>query len=288
MLGAKKHMAHESDLSENIAKWLSEHGYPLEMRVAEIARKHTHFDVRQGWHYIDQESGNSREIDIVCTASEPRGIAEINFVIECKATKKPWIIFASEDAASSYHRLSSFGIFSKAAHSAVAEHLFPVDLESPCDYEEAKSIPWFWKEGLVGYAITQAFEGNRDVPYIASLSSVKASIWLLDHSLWQSAEYRPYSISFPIIVTTSPLFECTLKDDGNPALREISHGHLLFKQHINEFFATCISVVTEGYLEVFIKECQEVAGRMYEAMKDSLEQDWSDFLRKCEKNAPNK
>ena len=82
-------MTHKSDLSEKLAKWLSQHGYPLEMRVASIARKQTRFEIRQGWHYIDPERGSSREIDVVCTASEPKGIAEINFIIECKATTKP-------------------------------------------------------------------------------------------------------------------------------------------------------------------------------------------------------
>lgn len=280
-------MACEVDLTEKLTKWLGEHGYPLEMRVASVVRKYTRFDIRQGWHYIDPESGNSREIDIVCTAPEPRGMAEINFVIECKATKKPWVIFASEDAASSYHRLNAFGLFSQAARSAVAERLFSSDLYSPADYEDAKSIPWLWKEGLVGYAITQAFEGNNDVPYVASMSCIKASIWLLSQSLWQSAEYRTHSISFPIIVTTSPLFECTLKDDGSLALCEIGHGHLFFKQHINEFFATCISVVTESHLETFLKECQVVADRMYEAMDESLGRDWDEFCKRARLNAPN-
>ena len=283
-------MNEKPDLTSKLTTWISQQGYPLEMRVASIARKHTRFEIRQGWHYKDPESGNSREIDVVCTASEPRGIAEINFVIECKATKKPWVIFSSDDAASSYHRLSSFGLFSKAARSAVAKHLFSSDLtsDSSSDYEILKSIPWLWKEGLVGYAITQAFEGNKDVPYVASLSSIKAAIWLLSNSLWQSAEYRDYSISFPINVTSSPLFECALDDSGSPILKEINHGHLFFKQHINEFSATCVSIVNEKYVEVFIKECQEVADQMFEAMKTSLDQDWSDFLKEHESNASNK
>ncbi len=282
-------MSQQPDLKSKIATWLGEQGYPLEMMVASAARKHTSFDIRQGWHYKDPESGISREIDIVCTASEPRGIAEINFVIECKATKKPWVLFSADDAASSCHRLNSFGLFSDAARSAVAEALFPIRLDiNDDDWDTAKSIPWLWKEGLVGYSLTQAFDGNKDIPYSASLSTVKAAIWLLSNSLWQTAEYRSYAISFPIIVTSSPLFECYLDGNGNPILNEINHGYLFFKKYINEFTATCVSIVNEKHVEVFIKECQEVTEHIYKAMKSSLEQDWSHFLRENDSNSPNK
>ncbi len=271
-------MNQHTDLTSKLTKWLNEQGYPLEMQVAAMARKHTSFEIRQGWHYKDPESTNSREIDIVCTSSEPRGVAEINFVIECKATKKPWVLFSSDDAASSYHRLSSFGLFSKDARAAVSEQLFSNESDEN-NYKHAKSIPWLWKDGLIGYAISQAFEGNKDVPYKASLSSVKAAIWLLSNSLWQTGKHRTYSISFPIIVTTSPLFECALNADGIPTLKEINHGHLFFKQHIDDFTATCISIVNEQHFECFIKECQEVSEHLFEAMKPAMDQDWDVFLR---------
>ncbi|MFK5948598.1 MAG: hypothetical protein QM500_07500 [Methylococcales bacterium] len=271
-------MNEQSSLKTKLITWLSKEGYPLEMQVASAARKYTGFDIRQGWHYKDPESGNSREIDIICTASEPKGIAEINFVIECKASKKPWVLFSSDDAASSFHRLRSFGLFSKEAHSAVAKSLFPSDLDDD-DYSEAMSIPWLWKEGLVAYSVSQAFDGNKDAPYVASLSSVKAAIWLLSNSLWQSAKHRPYSVSFPIIVTSSQLFECALDENGDQILNEINHGHLFFKQHINDFTATCISIVNEKHIEVFMKECQEVADKIYLAMKSSMNDDWNKFLK---------
>jgi hypothetical protein len=222
-------MTQQSDLKSKLTEWLGEQGYPLEMQVASAARKFTHFDIRQGWHYKDPECGTSREIDIICTVCDPRGIAEINFVIECKATTKPWILFSSDDASSSYHRLSSFGLFSTEAHSSVAGSLFPSISDIKTDYDVAKAIPWLWKEGIVGYSLTQAFDGNKDIPYIASLSAVKAAIWLLSNSLWQTTEYRPYAISFPIIVTSSPLFECSTNRSGDPVLNEINHGYLLFQ-----------------------------------------------------------
>lgn len=263
-------MPEEPTLHTKLSKWLNSNGYPLEMLVASIVRKHTNFSIRQGWHYVDSESGDSREIDIVCTAEDTYGTVEINFVIECKATKKPWVIFTSEDANASYNRLSSFGLFSTVARKALAEQLFPRSLDMADEYIDSSLIPWFKKDGLIGYSIAQAFEGNKDVPYNASLSTIKAATWLIDNSLWRDhCKDRPYAISFPIIVTSSPLFECTLGEDGEPILSEISHGYLFFKQYVKESSPTCISIVTESYLETFIKECQTVANYMLESLEEA-------------------
>lgn len=269
-------MSDSSNLESKVQEWLSKQGYPLEMRIASLVRKKTEFAVRQGWHYQDPESGKSREIDIVFTKGEPKGIAEINYVIECKGTNKPWILFTSDDAADSYHRLSSFGIFTKSAHAAVGGEIFNFDDDKT---NESKKVPWLWKEGRIGYAVTQAFDGNNDVPYAATLSSIKASIWLKSHSLWQSAKYRDYVVVFPIVVTSSPLFECYLDESGNSVLTPIEHGYLFFNQYIEDFTATCVSIVQEKYFETYLNQCLEVSDYMYKYMGPSLEQDWSEFLR---------
>jgi len=269
-------MNNSEDLKPKLESWLKKEGYPLEMKVASAIRKYTNFDVRQGWHYQDPETKSSREIDVVATASEVRGIAEINFVFECKGTKKPWVLFTSEDAAEGYHRLSAFGIFSKLSHSAISSAIFKDGHESK--FEKAKNIPWFWKDERVGYSISQAFEGNKDTPYVGTLSSVKASMWLQKNSLWQSAEHRNHAISFPVVVTSSPLFECFIDKKGNHVLHPINHGFLFFSQHIEGFSHTCVSIVNESYIEDFVKECDVVASEMYKLLSTSLDEEWDDFI----------
>lgn len=261
-------MPEEMDLHAKLNSWLNNSGYPLEMRVASIVRKQKKLAVRQGWHFIDPESGDSREIDVVCTARDIRGFAEVNFVIECKATNKPWVIFSSEDAADSYHRLSSFGLFSNDAHKAISEQIFSSSLENDYVNIDSSLIPWFKKDGLVGYSVAQAFDGNKDIPYNASLSCIKAATWLLSNSLWQNGSL-PFTISFPIIVTSSPLFECSLNEEGESILKEINHGFLFFKQHVKNSKPTCISIVTENYLETFINECGDVGTFMIDGMSEA-------------------
>ncbi|SFJ99046.1 hypothetical protein [Methylophaga sulfidovorans] len=264
-------MSEELSLHAKLSTWLDKNGYPLEMLVASIARKHTQLSIRQGWYYIDSESGDSREIDIVCTAADGYGSAEINFVIECKATKGPWVIFSSEDALASYHKLASFALFSEKAYDAVIEQVFPRAMDIPEEYLDSKSIPWLHKTGMIGYSMAQALGGNKDVPYNASISCVKAATWLINNSLWSdNTQNRPFAISFPIIVTSSPLFECTLDENGKTILSEISHGYVFFKQHVKDSSPTCISIVTESHIETFMKECQSVANHLLEAMDDAL------------------
>lgn len=173
-------MDDQGSLEDRIREWLDHQGYPLEITVAAKMRNSTTLDIRQGWHYEDPETNLSREIDLVCTGGEPMGLAEINFAIECKGTKKPWILFTSEDAAAGFNRLSAFALLSKMAFSAVAERIFD---SADTEYAVAKKIPWLWKDGRIGYAIRQAFDGKGDSPYIGCLSALKASLWLRENSL---------------------------------------------------------------------------------------------------------
>jgi hypothetical protein len=143
--------------------------------------------------------------------------------------------------------------------------------------EEARKIPWLWKDGMVGYAITQAFEGNKDIAYSGTLSAVKAALWLNKNSLWQSTEHRNHVISFPIVVTSSPLFECYLDEKGKSVLNPINHGFLFFNQYIKGFTGTCVSIVNESYIASFIEECNKVSKSMYKHLSPALEQEWNSF-----------
>lgn len=117
-------MGDQEPLEVRIQKWLAREGYPLEMKVAQKIANSAELKVRHGWHYQDPESSTSREIDIICGATEPYGFVEINFVIECKGTSKPWILFSSEDAVAGYSRMAAFGLLSKEAHSELGRRLF--------------------------------------------------------------------------------------------------------------------------------------------------------------------
>jgi hypothetical protein len=103
----------DANLQANIRNWLRTEGYPTELNAAAILRA-VGFEVRQGMHYIDPDSSKSREIDLVCLARDPRGIAQLSFVAECKSSAKPWIVFTSPYVLKGYNRFGAYALLSDA------------------------------------------------------------------------------------------------------------------------------------------------------------------------------
>jgi len=263
----------QSDLHTKVTKWLNSQGYPLEMLIYKKFYDKSNFKVRHGWYYKDPETDISREIDIVATVQEPLGLAEINFVIECKKTSKPWVLFTSEDAHSGYHRLNSFALISKHARSSLVNALSD-------ETHKTKNIPWLWKNGRVGHGIIQALNSSSDVAYKAVLSSVKASIWLQKNSFWQSAEFRKFVLSFPVVVISSPLYESYIDKKGETKLKEINYGFLFFNQQIKNFSGTCVTIVNENHLDKFVNDCSSIESKVFEILEPSIKEKWTDFLQR--------
>jgi hypothetical protein len=265
-------MNEENSLEQNLISWLEENGYPLEMKVASLLRisekryegedekegKSEDFldipDIRQGSHYQDPETNSSREIDLIWSHGNFMTGATIDFAIECKNTKKPWILFTSKEAGANYNRFYTFGILSKGAKKSIIDKVFAEkNTNSPAE-KSMKKIPWLWKEGQIGYGITQAFEGNQDTPYKAVFSAVKASLWLINEGIKKYPGGLKYLAAFPVVVTSSPLFECYLNENEEITLKKVDSGFLFFNQHIGKFRATCIRILTEPGLNNFTQE----------------------------------
>src|SRR5262245_57945867 len=81
------------------------------------------FEVRQSCHYLDPETNQGREIDVLATDPDYLGVVEIHFVIECKATKKPWVLLASDDTLTGFNRIFTFGVLTKTAINTFVKRL---------------------------------------------------------------------------------------------------------------------------------------------------------------------
>ena len=159
-------MTQKKPLKDKVEEWLSNQGYPLEMEVAAALQKHK-FDVRQSHYYRDFQTGDHREIDILAIKSDLLGYAEIAFIIECKTTKYPWVLFTSENTISGYNRLFALGITSKKIKEILSEdrsvQLF--------------TLPIFKKKGRIAYGTTVAFSNGHDTAFKAAMSAIKAAIY---------------------------------------------------------------------------------------------------------------
>ncbi|MEW6529336.1 MAG: hypothetical protein AB1473_00770 [Thermodesulfobacteriota bacterium] len=240
-------------LTDEVRKWLEEQGFPLEMRVAAAFRE-SGFEVRQSSHYLDPETSEDREIDVLATDANVLGVVDINFAAECKSTKKPWLLLSSPDTLRNYSRLFAFGVLSKDAKSVLAERPELMDF-----------LPWLRKEGLVGYSLRQAFAERTDIAYKAAMSAAKACEYLVRPADTRCA--APFGFAFPVIVVNTPLIECSLLPSGELRLDEVAQGEFLFLARLPGYFGTCIRVVTAKHLPVFAREAKRAAELIREVLK---------------------
>lgn len=260
-MSADKESAQRLDL--RIAKWLEQQGYPLEMQAASALRK-CGLWVRQSAHYIDEESGKSREIDVLAIEQEHLGMAEIYFVIECKTSNKPWILFTSPHALDNYNRLFALGLFSSRGREAILNR-----------WDEAEeSLKWLKKDMRNGYNLTAAFTGGEDSAFGAAASVVKACSFLL-----RKAENGPTKLifTFPAIILSSPLFECYLDDQGEIRVSEIDQGWLFFDARIAKFHGTCIRIVSQSALQQFATDVGAMKVNLRKLIEPDVQQEWKTF-----------
>jgi hypothetical protein len=102
-----------------VHEWLEKTGFPLEMSAAAAFRR-AGFFVRQSSTYPDPQTEKGREIDVLASDSDFLGDFETSFVIECKASKKPWVVLRSADALAAYNRLFAFAVTTPLAREAIS------------------------------------------------------------------------------------------------------------------------------------------------------------------------
>lgn len=241
-------------LTEKVLEWLKTTGFPLEMEAASAFRT-AGFDVRQSAIFPDPQSDKGREIDVLAQDPDFIGVVEISFVIECKSSSKPWVVFTSDDALSGYNRLSAFGIISSAARNALAERI-----GEPL-WERYISRP---ERG--GYGFRQALGKESDPAYTAAIGAMKACHGIAQDRVASSIPRLAFA--FPIIVIDSPLYECSRKHDGELKLVEVSNSEFLFSAHIPDSIGCCIKVVTREYLPEFAKWAKVLADSIRKQLKD--------------------
>ena len=236
-----------------VTKWLEEQGFTLEMRTAACFRK-AGFEVRQSSYYVDPESGKNREIDVIAFAPDKdrHGIIKIIFVVECKSSNKPWSLLCSPDVLVGHNIFPAFSVTSEKTFRML------------CDLKVSELIkkwPWLKKNKLAAYSVRQAMS-DSDVAYAAAISVTKASNFYVEQSM-------SYMFAFPIIVVNSPILQCTLDENVEIEVKEVTEGEWLF--FANENFGNCIRVISIDRLPLFIEEALKLSNQICEDLKPEQE-----------------
>ena len=250
------------DLTEKVKNWLGDQGFSLEMKAASEFRK-AGFFVRQSSHYLDPETCKSREIDVVASDWDLTSIIQIDFVVECKSSKKPWVLLTSQHTTENYNRLWAFGVLTEKALKVIAER----------SDEFIDRFSWMRKD-QVGYSFRQVFGNNQDVAFSAAINVAKACVNQVQPL---DQHQTAFGIGFPIIVIDTELFQCSLQADGEVSLEEVLMGEFLFVAKIPKYFGSCIRVITLKHLPQFISEAKDVAQKLREAFNpedEKLKASW--------------
>lgn len=267
-------MGNNNDLDKKIHDWLNKQGYPLEMEVANSFQE-VGFQVSQSEYYLDPESEDTREIDIVASLSKSyhQKVVKIKFIIECKVSKdKPWVLFSSSKTS-----LPNRSNIVQRACSNLGLRI----LREVSGLEEFQNLPLFKQPSSYAYGVTQAFTSGNDVCYSASMSVAKATLASITKSKEVPKDFKSiisfnkvstFEIIFPTIVVDGRLFETLLSEESELIVNEIDSGILLWRNPVVGRRFTIISIINKNSLNDFCKEAQETAEKILSVCdKDFLE-----------------
>lgn len=245
---------HISMLEDKVRKWLEATGFPLEMAAANAFRS-AGFQVRQSVIYIDPETDKGREIDIIAFDPDLIGAIGISFVLECKSSSKPWVVFTSQYAWEAFSRTHMFAVMSERARKCLANRILDVEIQRHIE-----------RPSNGGYGIRQALTDSGDAAYTAACGAIKAAASIAHAP--KNEELKTASFAFPVIVVDAPIFECSLNDDGTLNTHEVNQSEFLFGMATPRSIATCIKIITKDRLPEFAKWARGLANRLRADLKN--------------------
>ena len=259
----------EPDLQAKVLSWLGAQGYPLEMSVARAFRS-SGLSVSQAWPYVDVETGQQRETDLLVTRrfGEEADRVRVSLVIECKTSRgKPWVLF-TDDKQRMHPR-------ARVAQRFVA----PMEATSASWYRPYARVPGLAAAPLIAgsgtpaYALTKVTfadkQSNEDAAFGALMSVGKAAAgvqtWL--SRAYKAPEREERALILPVLVLDAPLFICRLGEDENLNLEEVTRGSLDWHFRVGKQGTptTIVEVVTKEAVEQLPADLEATAEAFWAA-----------------------
>ncbi|MGH8494410.1 MAG: hypothetical protein ACRERR_15085 [Moraxellaceae bacterium] len=248
-------------IEQKIQGRLKKNGFPLEMAVASVA-KATGFDVSQSDYYIDHDTNEPREIDLILSANKfiDGFNVSYNLLIECKSSKeKPWIIFGEKNLGHQKNNNDIANIFHLHSSHITNDLGDTLLMQTVYGQDVGRIYPRINSEGHIGHGMAQAFSEACDAPFKAMMSASKAALYKTsrDSALVLSV---PIILSIPVIVIDVPLFLASFSETSKDVeLSEIKRGVIHWKHVVGGRSRIGIYIVTKDELSSFLHDCFESA-----------------------------
>jgi len=220
------------------------------MRTARKARKAGFHVIQADLYQDDVEKGKIHEIDILAYKAAPTedgSHIQVTFLIECKATEKPFLLFdgggsINEKGAAISHVMSEDALkFVETWDKekvAVNRELFPVNKRFSFGVTQAlrekkdQDIAWL----AMSSVISAAFAKSKKADLIAKRASTGKVIEFI----------------FPVIVTSNRLFSCVLDEKNESSIEEVNSGIVSWRNPTIGQPNVAIDIITEACLDDFL------------------------------------
>jgi len=235
-----------------VEKWLQESGFPLEMEVAQ-ALTHVGFEVSQSAYYLDPETSEAREIDVIATMESAQTSIPVRMtaVVECKSSRDvPWIVF---------RRIGPPFMPESVVGSLATTRAGIGFLARLKRNRSATRLPLFSAREYVGYGITQALKDKPNNAYGAVMNVAKAADMHLRSSDIPLVAQEVVHIVLPIVVTEAPLFETHLNIKGEMQLEHVQRSTLLWRNPSVGRSLSVIEIVDRSQFASFVTDLSTAA-----------------------------
>jgi hypothetical protein len=256
-----------------VKEWLVKTGYPLEMEVANVFRNRG-LHVFQSDYYMDPQSNEYREIDVVALSSHQIGnegnLVKFEVLCECKTSRdKPWLMFV-DDSAKPNDRLL---IFNRVGNQ-FATRLFA----RAATHIAGTAPPLFAFDRTPAYGVTQALRkkhNDLDATYSALMQAANAArVRAADSDLVYKDPpigSMDAEVFIPVVVVDSELFDVSLGQDWAPTLTPVERQVVMWRNPVGGRPFTVIHVVRKDRVGTFVSDLKEGFGTLYEWCDKNLQ-----------------
>ena len=212
-----------------------------------------------GQFYVDPDSGEPREIDVIATFDFSDERAVVSFVVECKSSTRPWVMMTTPG------RSQDLRLETRVFHSK-----WGPTIDGLRNWSPTRSC--IDLTGRVAYTGTRVMfdkkdGGGADSVFPALLSATKAAYWLATSTAQSSPEIL--HIAFPVIVLDAPLFSCALADESDDIeVTAIDSAiPLRWARPVGGRQITVVDVVVANELAAYVSQSVEMARDIVDEMR---------------------
>lgn len=234
-------------MEKKIIEWFNKTGYPFELWAEALFSKYG-FSVESGHLYEDQESDETRELDLVATigwtSKKQRMDFGLNLLVECKKSDKPFIILRSTNSTKPEVNVGSY------------YNVQDMPLGAYYFVNSNSRIPLPGRSSS-GFKLVQGFVTGDETPNKAAYTLIKSfnawrKIELDDVGSYIKDNYN--SLTLPLLVVDAPLFELSIDQSGEVRLQRIDSGIVDHLSHLSRAPHTPfpIPVIQKAALETYI------------------------------------